>query len=88
MQIYIFRGAENDDFYTRMLAKNYQVIRFHPSIARYSILQHESKKKNPNRFQKLREAHLRFKTDGLNSLDYGVITVDKYDLYTRIYVDV
>jgi N-terminal domain of galactosyltransferase len=80
-------GGEDDDFYARLVNKNYRIIRFHSSIAQYTMLPHEKEKPSADRLQYLRNGYLRFDTDGLTSLVYREIALHANTLYTNIVVE-
>ena len=81
-------GGEDDDLYARIIHKKYKIIRFHPSYAQYTMLKHSKETPSPDRINMLANGHLRFDTDGLNSLVYSEVGVLKKDLYTNILVEV
>nr|CAG4641406.1 EOG090X0MWD [Eulimnadia texana] len=81
-------GGEDDDFFNRVTWAGYKILRFEPSVSMYKMLSHAKEKPNPDRFQKLREGHLRFETDGLTNLEYRVVQFELRPLYTWILVDV
>lgn len=80
-------GGEDDDLYARLVNKNYKIIRFHPSIAQYTMLKHSRESPNPDRIDYLKKGYLRFETDGLNSLVYREVAVNKNSLYTNLLVE-
>lgn len=80
-------GGEDDDLYGRLVNKNYKIIRFHPSIAQYTMLVHKKESPNPDRVHYLQNGYLRYETDGLNSLVFREVGVHKNTLYTNIQVD-
>jgi N-terminal domain of galactosyltransferase/N-terminal region of glycosyl transferase group 7 len=81
-------GGEDDDFYARLVNKNYRIIRFHPSIAQYTMLKHHKEKPNPERLHYLRSGYLRYDTDGLNSLVYREVGVHHNTLFTNVLVEI
>lgn len=80
-------GGEDDDLYARIINKNYRIIRFHPTYAQYTMLKHSREHPNPDRIHYLNQGHLRFDTDGLNSIVYSEIAITKNKLYTNILVE-
>lgn len=80
-------GGEDDDFYRRLVNKNYKIIRFNPRYAQYTMLKHAKESPNPDRVQYLKNGFLRYETDGLNSLVYREIGTSKNKLYTNIQVE-
>lgn len=81
-------GAEDDDLYNRVATKNYEIVRFHQTIAQYTMLKHKKQTPNPNRDHLQNNGVSRFDSDGLNSLVYREIAVEKNILYTNISVEI
>lgn len=79
-------GGEDDDFYNRIVYKNNSIIRFHQSIAQYTMLKHTKQTPNPDRQKLHKKGFLRFDSDGLNSLVFHEVAVEKRSLYTNISV--
>lgn len=52
------------------------------------MLKHKQEPKSPDRLSKLYSGHLRFDTDGLNSLVFREIAVNKNTLYTHVIVEI
>jgi hypothetical protein len=73
--------------YARLVNKEYRIIRFDSSVAQYTMLKHAKESPNPDRNNKLRFGHLRYETDGLNSLVYSEKAIKTLDLYTNISVE-
>ena len=81
-------GGEDDDFWTNRIlpyTKNL-MIRYDASIAKYQMLNHEKEQPAEDRFTKLEEGHYSGPDEGLNSLNYSVISSVERDLYTHILV--
>uniref|UniRef100_T1INN5 Sulfite oxidase n=1 Tax=Strigamia maritima TaxID=126957 RepID=T1INN5_STRMM len=78
-------GGEDDDFYNRVIANNYRVIRWDPAVARYTMLTHAKEPPNSDRHALLRESEALFLLDGLSNLDYTVISFEKLNSHTRIF---
>jgi hypothetical protein len=57
-------------------------------IAHYKMLKHGTRVKNPLRIKLLKKAQDRYRTDGLNSVTYRLVSVEKYALYTHMFIDV
>jgi hypothetical protein len=72
----------------RTLSKHYRVVRFDPNVAQYSMLKHKKEKPSPDRIQYLNSGHLRYDTDGFNSLVFREIEVKANKLYTNVKVEV
>lgn len=81
-------GGEDDDLYYRTKAHNLSITRYPPEVACYHSLSHAIQKVNPHRYKLLETGSIRFKTDGLNSLNYEIKLLKKLPLYTHILVDV
>jgi len=81
-------GGEDDDFLQRTLLKYKQVVKLPPNIGRYYMVSHKKEIPNPERFntmensQKLRKSKL----DGLDSVTYDLVKVEKNNLFVRFYV--
>ncbi|XP_066990440.1 beta-1,4-N-acetylgalactosaminyltransferase bre-4-like [Macrobrachium rosenbergii] len=81
-------GGEDDDMSNRILASGLFVTRYPPSIGRYTMIHHKKSKPSPNRFQNVEDGKSRFRTDGLNSMNYKTLEIQLRPLYTWVYVDV
>lgn len=79
-------GGEDDDFYERVKFHNHKICRFEPDYSRYVMLTHKQEKKNEDRNKLLLTGKNRFKTDGLNSLEFKETGYEKRPLFTRILV--
>ena len=55
-------GGEDDDFRQNRIP-NYQIVRFEPHIARYTMLRHYKASPNPNRFDQLKSSKPKFTND-------------------------
>jgi hypothetical protein len=77
---------KDDDFYDRVIRSNYSVSRYEDGIGRYTMLGHVKDKPNPNRLKLYKTKRLRMNSDGLSSLKYHVIKIEKEKLYTKIFV--
>ena len=85
--LYFHRGGEDDDFYGRLVNKNLKIIRFHPRVSQYHMLKHKKESPNTERLKFLKFGHLRYDTDGMNSLVYIEDSVKSLELYTNILVE-
>ncbi|XP_055940432.1 beta-1,4-galactosyltransferase 4-like isoform X1 [Argiope bruennichi] len=81
-------GGEDDDLYDRLKAKQINVRRWAPEISRFTMLFHKKETPNQHRFLLLKTVKERMDRDGLNTLDYKILSIDSLPLYTRILVDV
>lgn len=80
-------GGEDDDFYARLKDKNFKICRFEPEYSRFTMLKHKQEKASENRMAMLINGHLRFHTDGLNSLVYKEASMKLHHLFTLISVE-
>ncbi|XP_028661734.1 beta-1,4-galactosyltransferase 1-like [Erpetoichthys calabaricus] len=84
-------GGEDDDLYNRITFRGMSLSRPDVVIGRYRMIVHERDQKNdpnPERFDRIGRTKLTMDSDGLNSLTYKVIEVQKQPLYTKVIVDV
>lgn len=79
-------GAEDDDLRNRVIRSGLKVSRYPLEIGRYYMAKHKKDKPNPKRFDLLNKGKARFKKDGITSLDYELLSVEKKKLYTRVLV--
>uniref|UniRef100_A0A1B0DIM3 Uncharacterized protein n=1 Tax=Phlebotomus papatasi TaxID=29031 RepID=A0A1B0DIM3_PHLPP len=80
-------GGEDDDFFRRLQAKDIQICRFDPAYSRYTMIKHAKERPNEDRLAFLRTGHLRYDTDGLNSLIYEQKAYILHDLFTHLLVN-
>lgn len=66
----------------------YHIARYPVNIARYTMLYHKKEKANPKRYENLVSGAKRFDVDGLNSVRYKVLRLEKKVLYTWIEVEI
>ena len=81
-------GGEDDDFYYRTTAANFDIVRFIPKISNYTALKHAPEKPNPERHQLLRISKKSHFYEGLNSLNYTLVSKDILPLYTKFLASV
>ncbi|XP_039251674.2 beta-1,4-galactosyltransferase 2-like [Styela clava] len=84
-------GGEDDDVYNRLNIKGFKIIRYPMNIARYKMITHKHEKgneANPRRFEMIRKTRLTYQKDGLNSIQYKVLSVEQQPLYTNVTVDI
>jgi hypothetical protein len=79
-------GAEDDDFRTRVLAKNLTIDRPKSAEYRYFMHKHKQAKQNPQRRNILKLGEKRQDYEGLNSLKYRLVSIQKSRLYTKFLV--
>ncbi|XP_050716647.1 beta-1,4-galactosyltransferase 4-like [Eriocheir sinensis] len=80
-------GAEDDDLAWRLQNGGFFIRRFSPILSRYTMLRHAKDKPSPTRYKYLNTVKKRYMKDGLNSIRYRVLDVQKRPLYTWLYVD-
>uniref|UniRef100_A0A0A9W4Z7 Beta-1,4-N-acetylgalactosaminyltransferase n=1 Tax=Lygus hesperus TaxID=30085 RepID=A0A0A9W4Z7_LYGHE len=80
-------GGEDDDFYNRITKDSNKICRYAPDVSQYVMLSHKKQKPSTDRYYFLMTGKDRYCTDGLNSLKYTVLKLEKTPLYTRILVD-
>lgn len=57
-------------------------------IARYTMIKHKSRFKNPKRRLLLSQAKKRYQVDGLNNVEYVLVNSIDYKYYTHMFIDV
>ncbi|XP_074856500.1 beta-1,4-galactosyltransferase 4 [Carettochelys insculpta] len=83
-------GAEDDDLRIRVEMQKMQVMRPPPDVAKYTMIFHtrdRGNEENGERMKLLRQVSRTWKTDGLNSCSYKLLSVEHKPLYTNITVD-
>lgn len=83
-------GGEDDDILVRMNAKNLPVDRLNPAVGRYSAMNHGPDKSNPENLRKdllLETALDRVTTDGLNSVNFRILSYRFGVVYTWFLVE-
>ncbi|KAM9357203.1 beta-1,4-galactosyltransferase 1 [Symphorus nematophorus] len=84
-------GGEDDDIYNRLASKGMSISRPSGETGKCRMIRHDRDKKNepnPQRFDRIAHTRETMHRDGINSLSYRVVKVDKFDLFTKITVDV
>ncbi|XP_056415867.1 beta-1,4-galactosyltransferase 4 [Hyla sarda] len=84
-------GGEDDDLRYRVEFEKMVVVRPPPEIARYTMIFHTrdaGNEVNVERMHLLRKASKVWKTDGLNSCNYKLLSVEHEPLYINITVDI
>ncbi|XP_052500554.1 beta-1,4-galactosyltransferase 1 [Budorcas taxicolor] len=84
-------GGEDDDIYNRLAFRGMSVSRPNAIIGKCRMIRHSRDKKNepnPQRFDRIAHTKETMLSDGLNSLTYMVLEVQRYPLYTKITVDI
>ena len=87
-------GGEDDDFRQKRI-KDYEIVRFEPSIARYTMLPHKKAIPNPKRFNLLRsfqnhfdltnDSHLRTRNSSKQNLGskFDGLSTAQYKLLSK-----
>uniref|UniRef100_A0A8C9NYH4 Beta-1,4-galactosyltransferase n=1 Tax=Spermophilus dauricus TaxID=99837 RepID=A0A8C9NYH4_SPEDA len=84
-------GGEDDDIFNRLVFRGMSISRPNAVIGRCRMIRHSRDKKNepnPQRFDRIAHTRDTMRFDGLNSLTYHVLDVQRYPLYTKITVDI
>ncbi|XP_071995006.1 beta-1,4-galactosyltransferase 4 [Engystomops pustulosus] len=84
-------GGEDDDLRYRVEFEKMFVVRPSPEIARYTMIFHgrdAGNEVNKERMQLLRKASKVWRSDGLNSCTYKLLSIDHEPLYINITVDI
>ncbi|XP_038142566.1 beta-1,4-galactosyltransferase 1 [Cyprinodon tularosa] len=84
-------GGEDDDIYNRLASKGMSISRPSGEVGKCRMIRHIRDKQNepnPQRFDRIAHTRETMHKDGINSLTYNVIQVEKLDLFTKITVDV
>ncbi|XP_078532642.1 beta-1,4-galactosyltransferase 1 [Lissotriton helveticus] len=84
-------GGEDDDIYNRIVSRGMGISRPDAIIGKCRMIHHDRDRKNdpnPQRFNRIAHTRETMNSDGINSLSYKVVKIDKFPLYTRISVDI
>ncbi|XP_064629551.1 beta-1,4-N-acetylgalactosaminyltransferase bre-4-like isoform X2 [Lineus longissimus] len=84
-------GGEDDDMSSRVQDSGLHITRYPVNIARYKMIRHNRDKGNPvnpRRIELMRQGLKHYNIDGLNTLKYNLVKLDKRKLFTLVYVDV
>ncbi|KAJ8001001.1 hypothetical protein DPEC_G00186280 [Dallia pectoralis] len=84
-------GGEDDDVYNRVTHRGMTISRPDSAVGKCRMIRHtrdEKNEPNPERFERISHTQKTMDKDGLNSLEYKVVTVEKHVLFTKITVDV
>ena len=81
-------GGEDDDFWINRVGPftENMMVRYHHSIAKYQMLNHEKEPPAKDRFDTLEKGRFTGGDEGLNSLNYSVISNVEREMYTHILV--
>ncbi|XP_057705002.1 beta-1,4-galactosyltransferase 3-like isoform X2 [Corythoichthys intestinalis] len=84
-------GGEDDDFSARVSLCGMKVVRPPVAFARYKMIVHKNDKgnaPNPSRMELLKQTRNNWRRDGLNSLNYKLLSKKLEGLYTNLTVDI
>ena len=83
-------GGEDDDLWVNRISPQTHgvMLRYQSSISKYRMLQHEKSSPSADRFQKLKKGNDNYFEDGLNNVEYSVISKVERNLYTHILVTI
>lgn len=80
-------GGEDDDMSYRLQHHRLKISRYPANIARYTMLRHAKDTPSPERYKLLFKGKTRYKTDGINSVDYERKDLVLKKLYTWVLAD-
>ncbi|NWS68791.1 B4GT4 galactosyltransferase, partial [Crotophaga sulcirostris] len=83
-------GGEDDDLRIRVEMQKMKVVRPSAAVGRYTMIFHQrdhGNEVNGERMKLLRQVSTTWKTDGLNSCSYTLLSVEHNPLYVNITVD-
>ncbi|CAN7937161.1 unnamed protein product [Ixodes hexagonus] len=80
-------GGEDDDMSYRLQHHRLKISRYPANIARYTMLQHAKDTPSPERYKLLFKGKSRYKTDGINSVNYERKDLVLKKLYTWVLAD-
>ncbi|XP_035274053.1 beta-1,4-galactosyltransferase 1-like [Anguilla anguilla] len=84
-------GGEDDDIFNRLSARGMSISRPSAEIGKCRMIRHNRDAKNeanPQRFNRIAHTRQTMDRDGINSLKYEVVNIEKDQLFTKITVDV
>ncbi|XP_077585243.1 beta-1,4-galactosyltransferase 3-like [Stigmatopora nigra] len=84
-------GGEDDDLWTRVSLSGTKVVRRSMAVARYKMIVHTSDRgnqPNPRRLDLLKQSGANWRSDGLSSVNYKVLSKELEALYTKLTVDI
>lgn len=86
--LYYGWGGEDDDMWERIHAEGMEVKRYPDHIATYTMLNHTKAPLNLRRYDLMAQTTATYKNDGLNSLNYTLVSTTRRPLYTKVLVDI
>ncbi|XP_062874469.1 beta-1,4-galactosyltransferase 1 isoform X2 [Trichomycterus rosablanca] len=84
-------GGEDDDIYNRLSSKGMSISRPNGAIGKCRMIRHDRDRQNepnPQRFDRIAHTRDTMNKDGINTLSYSVVRVEKDQLFTKITVDI
>ncbi|XP_044935625.1 beta-1,4-galactosyltransferase 1 [Mustela putorius furo] len=84
-------GGEDDDIFNRLVFRGMSVSRPNAVVGKCRMIRHSRDKKNepnPQRFDRIAHTKETMLSDGLNTLTYKVLDIERNPLYTKITVDI
>ncbi|XP_072251201.1 beta-1,4-galactosyltransferase 1 [Leuresthes tenuis] len=84
-------GGEDDDIYNRLAFRGMTISRPSGELGKCRMIRHDRDKQNdpnPQRFDRIAHTRDTMNKDGINSLTYKVVSLEKLELYTKVTVDV
>lgn len=84
-------GGEDDDIAARVRLSGMKIMRPPSSIGHYKMIRHkgdQGNEQNPRRFDLLKRTRLSWRSDGLNSLTYKLLSKELEPLYTNLSVNI
>ncbi|XP_027026275.1 beta-1,4-galactosyltransferase 3 [Tachysurus fulvidraco] len=84
-------GGEDDDIAARVRLSGMKIVRPPVAVGHYKMIKHKGDKgneQNPRRFDLLKHTRLNWRSDGLNSLNYELLSKELEPLYTNLSVNI
>uniref|UniRef100_UPI0037E9A256 beta-1,4-galactosyltransferase 3 isoform X1 n=1 Tax=Semicossyphus pulcher TaxID=241346 RepID=UPI0037E9A256 len=84
-------GGEDDDIAARVRLSGMKIMRPPVAIGHYKMIKHKGDRgneQNPRRFDLLKRTRLNWRSDGLNSLNYELLSKELEPLYTNLTVNI
>ncbi|KAF0036218.1 hypothetical protein F2P81_011530 [Scophthalmus maximus] len=84
-------GGEDDDIAARVRLSGMKIVRPPVAIGHYKMIKHKGDRgneQNPRRFDLLKRTRLNWRADGLNSLNYELLSRELEPLYTNLTVNI
>ncbi|KAG1961870.1 beta-1,4-galactosyltransferase 3 [Pimephales promelas] len=84
-------GGEDDDIAARVRLSGMKIMRPPLAIGHYKMIKHkgdQGNEQNPRRFDLLKRTRLNWRSDGLNSLTYKLLSKELDPLYTNLTVNI